>query len=118
MELRLLSQFDYWNSQKSITAMTLARALGTQLNPGQEAYDERLSGFVSEVRVLSPHRLEIQFARAPLRPQALLSRAILNPNSGEPELLFLNASRTTNPQPHSFATSLSRRKWKRFMSPR
>jgi ABC-type transport system substrate-binding protein len=38
--------------------------------------------------VLAPHRLEIQFARAPLRAQALLHREIRNPSTGEPETPF------------------------------
>ncbi|HUG20098.1 MAG TPA: hypothetical protein VMM56_14030, partial [Planctomycetaceae bacterium] len=42
LELRLQTGFDYWNSQESITAMTLARAFVNQLQPGHENYDERL----------------------------------------------------------------------------
>lgn len=96
LELRLQTGFDYWNSQESITAMTLARAFVNQLQPGHENYDERLSGFIRAVRVLAPHRLEIQFARAPLRPQALLSREVLNPNTGQPETPFFTVKEQTD----------------------
>jgi ABC-type transport system substrate-binding protein len=54
----------------------VAQTLARQLHPDSENYDERLSGYLRSIQVHSPYRLELEFTRAPLRPEAILSRAV------------------------------------------
>lgn len=93
--LQFRTDFDYWNSQKPVTSIAVAQSLSRQLNPESEEYDERLSGYLRAIQVHSPYRMELEFARAPLRPEAILNRAVLGPtDSSEFNDWFRETDRT------------------------
>jgi ABC-type transport system substrate-binding protein len=76
LDLTLQTTFDYWNPQTPLTAVQLADSLRLQLDPNHPFFNEQLSGFIEEIQVRSPYRLELKFQRTPLRPEAILSQPI------------------------------------------
>jgi len=81
MVLQLRTDFDYWSSQRPVTAIEIAQTLSHQLNPDSQDYNERLSGYLRSIQVHSPYRMELEFNRAPLRPEAILNHAVLDSNA-------------------------------------
>lgn len=90
MVLQLRTDFNYWSSQRPVTAIEVARTLARQVKAGSKGYDERLDGYLKSIQVHSPYRMEFEFTRAPLRPEAILSRAV--PSS---HVWFREADRTS-----------------------
>ncbi|MBD3676426.1 MAG: hypothetical protein HUJ26_23185 [Planctomycetaceae bacterium] len=80
LDIRLKTAFRYWSSQRPLTAIELAEQFHRQLAAGSPDYNERLSGFVKRVQVLEPYRLEIEFRRTPLSPEAVLSLELSGSN--------------------------------------
>ncbi|MDC0261736.1 ABC transporter substrate-binding protein [Planctomycetaceae bacterium] len=80
LDLTLQTTFDYWNPQTPLSAVQLADSLRFQLDPDHPFFNEQLSGFIEEIHVRSPYRLELKFQRTPLRPEAILSQPIRTSN--------------------------------------
>lgn len=76
LDLTLQTTFDYWNPQTPLTAVQLADSLRTQLDPNHPAFNEQLRGFIEEIHIRSPYRVELKFQRTPLRPEAILSQPL------------------------------------------
>jgi len=65
-----------WESHPIITAESIARVFSERMDRSNSLFDERLADYVESVRVISPFRFEIRFARVPLRPEPLLALAV------------------------------------------
>lgn len=74
--LDLRSRREYWNPQPDLTASDLLGAFSQRLHRGHGTYDERFAGYVNRVIARNPYQLEFEFARVPLRPEAILSGSV------------------------------------------
>ena len=69
---QLVRDRPYWQSQKVVTASSLADAFARRLNPAHVEFDERLRSFVQSYRVISPFEFQLEFRRVPMRIEPLL----------------------------------------------
>ena len=55
-----------------ILASRLAEVMAARLSPDSTTYDERFGSYVSGVQVTGPYEFQVDFWRAPLKPEAIL----------------------------------------------
>jgi ABC-type transport system substrate-binding protein len=65
----------YWEPQPIVAAPRISATLLDHLDPASPRYDERLDSYIASTTVRSPFEFELEFARVPVRLEALLGFA-------------------------------------------
>jgi tetratricopeptide (TPR) repeat protein len=76
-----------WEVLPSVTATPIVATLASRLDPSSVVFDERLAGFVESITLQSPFQFTIDFVRAPLRVEGLLTGPLLEVNGATSDSL-------------------------------
>ena len=94
-----------WESNPTLIAPDVVRAIQDRLNPNSLYYDERMSTFVESLQVNSPYEFSIRFSTVPVRPQAIFRFPVRQPSPTSAKLLTESAATSASETESSTATT-------------
>ena len=84
VQFRLKLKRADWEARPLITSSDVYSELMSRIDPGSKDFDERLSGFVDGITVVSPTEFSVKFRQLPLRPEALWQMTVALSETSRP----------------------------------